>query len=93
MAWAAPMPTATGKVTSSTPWSVDPKWSATHRITAADDERDGDETDLADLVLEEVVEQRADERRRDGRGDEQPGELPVGVAPNERSGSPRDQPA
>ena len=42
-AWATPIPNATGKVTSSTPFVRGPNRSASHRIAAPIDERDRDE--------------------------------------------------
>ena len=79
-AWATPMPTAIGNVTSAIARDSAADAVGDEQDHAADDERDRDEPDLAERRLDDVVEQQPDERRRDRRGDEQPGEPAVGVA-------------
>ena len=78
-AWAAPIPIATGNVTSSTPLVRPPHRSASQRIDGADDQRDGDQPGLADAGLDQVVEQEAGERRRDRRGYQQPRQASVRI--------------
>ena len=90
-AWAAPMPTATGNVTSRDRPRPRAEAVGDEQDHAADDEHQRDEPDLAELVFDEIAEQHADDRGGDRGGDEQPGEPTVRVAP-ERAIAHRGEP-
>ncbi len=83
-AWATPMPTAMGKVTSETRARARPEPVGEQQDQPADDERDGDEPDLAERCLDEIAEDQPGDRRGDRGRHQQPGEAPV-VLPGERA--------
>ena len=87
IAWAHPIPNAAPKPRPSSRFVWRPSRSAAQEDAGADHERQGHEGFLPHLLLEEVVERDAhDHGGREGRRDE-PRQLAIGVARNERSRS------
>ena len=91
-AWAAPMPIATGKVTSSIALGPAAPAVGQPQDHRADDERDRDEPDARGRSVSMTsLSRNAGDRGRDRRGDQQPGQPAVRVAA-ERAVADRREP-